>query len=98
MHESYEAMCEGITVNCNRKYASKVDMFHKRQLIKSAVIPSYNHVFISFELCEEACKKLDSQIIKPFWTLKTNREFKRGRTLVANRLKASYNMGGWTLQ
>jgi hypothetical protein len=37
---SFEAVREGITTKCNRLYASKVDLFHKRQIIKSVVIPS----------------------------------------------------------
>ncbi len=54
MHESYGAVCEGITAKCNKIFASKVDLFCKRQLIKSVVIPSYNRVFMSFGPCEEA--------------------------------------------
>jgi hypothetical protein len=81
-------------VKCNRIYTFKVDLFHKRQLIKCGVIPSYNHVFISFGPCKKACKKLGPQIIKLFWTQKANGEIKTVRILVAkNRIKASYEMG-----
>jgi hypothetical protein len=40
---SYAAVCEGLTAKLNKIYASKVDLFHRRQLIKTVVIPSYNH-------------------------------------------------------
>jgi hypothetical protein len=59
-------------------YASKVDLFHKRQIIKSVVIPSYNHIFMSFGPCEEVCKKLDSEIIKLLWNRKIAGETKKG--------------------
>ena len=93
---SYDTVCEGITAKCNRIYASKVDLFHRRQLIKTVVVPSYNHVFMAFgPPCEDTCKKLDAEIIKLFWTRKNNGEVKNGRRLVAkNRLRASYDMGG----
>jgi hypothetical protein len=77
MRETYDSVCEGITAKCNRKYASNVDLFHRRQLIKSVVIPSYNHVFASFGHCKEACKKLDFEIIKLFCTRKVNKEIKK---------------------
>jgi hypothetical protein len=67
MRASYEAVYEGITTKCNRLYASRVDLFHRRQIIKTVVIPSYNHIFMSFGPCEEACKKIDGEIIKLFW-------------------------------
>jgi hypothetical protein len=34
---SFKAVHERITAKCNRLYASKVDLFHKRQIIKSVV-------------------------------------------------------------
>jgi hypothetical protein len=95
MRASYEAVYEGITTKCNRLYASRVDLFHRRQIIKTVVIPSYNHIFMSFGPCEEACKKIDGEIIKLFWNRKTAGEIKRGRRLVAkSRIDASYEMGG----
>jgi hypothetical protein len=95
MRESYDSVCEGVTAKCNRIYASNVDLFHRRQLIKSVVIPSYNHVFVSVGPCWVACKKLDLEIIKLFWTHKANWEIKKGWRLVAKkRVQASYEMGG----
>jgi hypothetical protein len=59
------------------------------------VVPSYNHVFASFGPWEEACKKLDTEIIKLFWNRKVNGDIKKGRRLVAKkRVQASYEMGG----
>jgi hypothetical protein len=50
---SYEVVQEGITAKCSRLYASKVDLFYIRQIIKTVVIPLYNHIFMSFGPCEE---------------------------------------------
>jgi hypothetical protein len=95
MRETYASVCEGIAAKCDRIYSSNVDLFHKRQLIKSVVVPSYNHVFASFGPWEEACKKLDSEIMKLFWNRKVNGDIKKGRRLVAKkRIQASYEMGG----
>jgi hypothetical protein len=92
---SYGAVQEGITAKCDRLYASKVDLFHSRQIIKTVVIPSYNHIFMSFGPCEEACKKIDQEITRLFWNRKVGGEHKRGRRLVAkSRIDASYEMGG----
>jgi hypothetical protein len=58
------------------------------------VIPSYNHIFMSFGPCEEACKKLDGEIISLLWDRKTAGDTRKGRRLVAkNRIGASYEMG-----
>ncbi len=67
---SYGAVHEGITAKCNRLYASRVDLFHRRQIIKTVVIPLYNHIFMSFSPCEEACEKIDCEIIKLLWNKK----------------------------
>ncbi len=92
---SYNAVHEEITAKCNKLYASKVDLFHRRQIIKTVVIPSYNHIFMSFGPSEEACEKIDREIIKLLWNKKIGGECKRGRRLVAkHRLDASYEMGG----
>jgi hypothetical protein len=92
---SYEAVHEGITAKCNKLYASKIDLFHRRQIIKTVVIPSYNHIFMSFGPCEEACEKIDREIIKLLWNRKVGGECKRGRRIVAkHRIDASYEMGG----
>jgi hypothetical protein len=92
---SYGAVREGITAKCNRLYASKVDLFHRRQIIKTVVIPSYNHIFMSFGPCEKSCKNIDQEITGLLWNRKVGGEQKRGRRLVAkNRIDASYEMGG----
>jgi hypothetical protein len=50
---------------------------------------------MSFGQCEEACGKIDREIIKLLWNKKIGGECKRGRRLVAkHRLDASYEMGG----
>ena len=51
---SYASVCEGLIAKMNRIYSSKVDLFHRRQLIRTVVIPSYNHVYMTFGHCEEA--------------------------------------------
>jgi hypothetical protein len=95
---SYRAMEEGITAKCDRLKMLHTDLFHKRQLIKSVVIPSFNHIFMSFGFCEEAASKLDSKVIKLFWTKKSDGEIKNKRGLVAkNRIAASCDMGGLQL-
>jgi hypothetical protein len=53
---SYRAEEEGITAKCDRLNMSHTDLFHKRQLIKSVVIPSFNHIFMSFSFCKEAAR------------------------------------------
>jgi hypothetical protein len=67
---------EGITAKCDRYNMSHTDRFHKRQIIKSVVIPSFNHIFMSFGFCEEAASKLDSRVIKIFWTRKSKGELR----------------------
>jgi hypothetical protein len=91
----YGAVYEGITAKCNRLYVNKVDLFHRMQIIKTVVIPLYNHIFMSSGPCEEACKKIDCEITKLLWNRKIGGEYKRGRRLVAkHRLDASHEMGG----
>jgi hypothetical protein len=49
---------------------------------------------MSFGPCEEACKKLDGEIISLLWDRKTAGDTRKGRRLVAkNRIGASYEMG-----
>jgi hypothetical protein len=74
---SYNAVHEGITAKCNKLYASKIDLFHRRQIIKTVVIPSYNHIFMSFGPCEAACEKIDREIIKLLWNRKVGGKCKR---------------------
>jgi hypothetical protein len=62
---------ERITAKYDRFSMSHTDLSHKRQLIKIVVIPSFNHIFLSFGFCEEAASKLDSRVIKLFWTKKS---------------------------
>jgi hypothetical protein len=85
---------EGITAKCNRLNASIVDLFHRRQIIKTVWIP-HTTTFLCFGPCEESCKKIDGKIIKLFWNRKTAGEIKRGSRLVAkSMIDASYEMGG----
>jgi hypothetical protein len=92
---SYAVVEEGIKVKCDKINTSFVDLFHKRQLIKTGVIPTYNHIFMAFGLSKVAGDRLDKKIIQLLWTKKVEGQVKQGRRLVAkNRLGASYEMGG----
>ena len=92
---SYAVVEEGIKAKCDKINTSFVDLFHKRQLIKTVVIPTYNHIFMAFGLSEAAGDRLDKKIIQLLWTKKVEGQVKQGRRLVAkNRLGASYEMGG----
>ncbi len=57
-----------ITLHCKRepllKKTSFVDLFHKKQLIKTVVIPIYNLTFIAFGLSNEACDRLDKKLMQ----------------------------------
>jgi hypothetical protein len=86
---------EGIKDKYNRINTSHVDLFHRKQLIQTVIVPSYNHAFMTFGFCPEVGKKLDQVIIDLLWTKKVNGQVKQGRTLVARgRIGASYVMGG----
>ena len=92
---SYMAVEESTTNKCNRINSSFVDLFHKRQLIKTVVVPSYNHIYMSLGYCAESGQRLDNQILKLLWTKKINGQIKQGRRIVAKkRINASYEMGG----
>jgi hypothetical protein len=74
---------EGIAAQCNRINMSRTDIFNKRQLIKSVVIPSFNYVFMSFGFCEEAASKLDAKALPGL--KKTGREVKNKWRLEAKK-------------
>ncbi len=54
MSTSYKVVHERITAKCSRLYASRVDPFSPRQIIKSVVIPSCGYFYMSFGTCAEA--------------------------------------------
>ncbi len=60
---SYVVVEEGIKIKCNKINTSFVDLFQKRQLIKTVVISTHNHIFMAFGLSEMAGDRLDKKII-----------------------------------
>ncbi len=59
---SYGTVDEGITSNkINTWY---VDLFNRRQLIKTVLIPSFNHIYMSLGFCAEAGQRVDNPILK----------------------------------
>ncbi len=92
---SFDAINEGIRAKYNRINSSLVDLFHRRQLIQTVIVPSYNHAFMAFGLCPRVEEDLDDKIINLLWTRKKDGRVTQGRRLVAkNRVSASFEMGG----
>jgi hypothetical protein len=65
---SYAAVEEGIAKKCDKINSSHVDLFHKRQLIKTVVMPSFNHMYTILGYYSDAGKRLDNQIVRHLWT------------------------------
>jgi hypothetical protein len=61
---SYGRVEEGITSRCNKINTWYVDLFHRRQLIKTVLIPSFNHIYMSLGFCAEAGQRVEIQILK----------------------------------
>lgn len=79
----------------NKIHMAYLDLFHKRQLITSVILPAFNHIFMAFGIDEKWCKKIDEGIIKLLWSHRTGGIVKQKRRLVAKRrLNASFQYGG----
>ena len=61
---SFSAIDEGISAKYNRINSSHVDLFHRRQLIQTVIVPSYNHAFMAFGLCPGVEGELSGQILE----------------------------------
>jgi hypothetical protein len=95
LRESFGVVDEGVKAKYNRINAAHIDMFHRKQLISTVLIPSYNHLFMAFGVQQDICDKLDKMVIKLLWTKKKEGRVKQGRRLVAKgRICASHQMGG----
>jgi hypothetical protein len=96
---SYAGVEEGIATKCNRINSSHVDLFHRRQLIKTVVMPSFNHVYMTFEYNAEYGQRIDNQILRLLWTKKANGVIRQGRRLVAKkRINVRWGDYKWILQ
>jgi hypothetical protein len=92
---SYQKVQENIKSRYQRINSSYVDLFHRRQLIKQTIMPSFNHVFMVFGHDEENERALDGMMVDLLWTRSCQGQVRQGRRLVAKkRLDASFNMGG----
>ena len=92
---SYLSMNEKLTGKHDRISSSFVDLFHKRQLIQTVMLPSYNHIVMAFGYSEQVGTTVDSSIRNLLWEKTRGGVVSQGRRLVAkNRLAASFNMGG----
>jgi hypothetical protein len=92
---SYQAVQDNIRARYLRINSSHVDLFHRRQLIRQTIMPSFNHVFMAFGHCEDTERVLDGMMVNLLWTRSSDGQVKQGRKLVARkRLDASFNMGG----
>jgi hypothetical protein len=64
-------------------------------MIKTVVIPTYNHMYMAFKLSNDASDWLDKKLIQLLWTKKVEGQVIQSRQLVAkNRLGALHEMGG----
>jgi hypothetical protein len=87
--------CSGGSQKCDKINTSFVDLFHKRKLVKTVVIPTYNHKFMAFGLGNEESERLDKKLIQWLWTIKVEDQVKLCRRLVTKkRLGATYEMWG----
>ena len=82
----------------NKIHIGYLDMWHKKQLISSVILPSYNHIFMALGYDEEWGKKIDNEVVHLMWTQQQGGIVKQKRRLVARRrLNASYEYGGLQL-
>jgi hypothetical protein len=92
---SYQVVQDHIRTRYQRINSSHVDLFHRRQLIRQTIMPSFNHVFMVFGHCEEMERTLDGMMVDLLWTRSSGGQIRQGRRIVAKkRLDASFNMGG----
>jgi hypothetical protein len=92
---SYEQVFDQMKRKYNRIHMAYLDLFHKRQLINSVVLPSFNHIFMVFGHDRDWADRIDREIILLLWTQKQGGVVKQKRRLVAKkRLSASHEYGG----
>jgi len=95
LKESFKTVDEGVQAKYDRINSAFLDLFHRRQLICSVLLPSYNHLFMAFGVQQDICDNLDKMVVKLLWTKKRGGQVKQGRRLVARgRIGASHQMGG----
>jgi exonuclease III len=71
------------------------DILHRATLIKTALLPIYNHVFMAVPVSSEHCESLFKEIIKFLWTKQKDGNTIQKRTRVSkHRISASLVMGG----
>ena len=98
VNESYSAAHARQQAKYDRIHSTHLDMMHKKQLISSVIIPSYNHIFMALGVHEEWCKKIDNHCVKLLWTHNEGGTLRQKRRLIARRrLNASYEYGGLQL-
>ena len=71
------------------------DLVHRATLINRALIPIYNHVFMSLPITNQITTDLCTDITSFLWTKQREGQTVAKRRLVAkNRISASFGMGG----
>ena len=71
------------------------DLLHRATLINRALIPIYNHVFMSLPITNQITTDLCTDITSFLWTKQREGQTVAKRRLVAkNRISASFGMGG----
>jgi hypothetical protein len=95
IEDSYEHAHSQQTKKYNKINSAHLDLIHKKQLITSVILPSYNHIFMSVGYNEEWGKRIDNEVIQILWTQKEGDLLRQKRRLVARRrVNASYEYGG----
>ncbi len=75
------------------------DLLHRALLIKTALIPIYNHVFMSLPTFEQQSDLLHKEVLNFLWTRQVDGNTVCKRRLVAkNRIPASHEKGGLQVQ
>ena len=98
VNESYASAHTRQQAKYDKIHSSHLDMMHKKQLISSVIIPSYNHIFMALGVHEEWCKKIDDHCVKLLWTHNDGGIIRQKRRLIARRrLNASHEYGGLQL-
>jgi exonuclease III len=71
------------------------DILHRATLIKTALLPIYNHVFMAIPVNSNHCETLFKEIIKFLWTKQKDGQTLQKRIRVSkHRVSASLQMGG----
>lgn len=71
------------------------DMLHRALLIKSAIIPLYNHIFMALPYFNANVKAIFDEILSFLWTRQVDGQTKTKRRQVSKqRIFASFSVGG----